>query len=312
MNWLHAITSRRRTCEEVPPQQALDGDEDFLLVTWDSCRFDAFAQARTPNLDAFGTARRAWAMGTYTFPSHVAMFHGFLPHAFTPEPFYNRYCQQLWRINHRDVHTQPLVTFPPRTKNIVCGFRDRGYYTMGLAAMSIFDHDRVLRNGFLDFQVTGMSSARKQNEICLSQLKSKSANKPFFAFINYGETHSPFRHGDMEAPCGKVEERFSHARLFNQAGLQSEEWTFDSENFEKHLRCAEFLDQRMGELLEFIRHRGRPTTVIVCGDHGECFGESGLYGHGFYHEKVMEVPLLIFRVNAPPHAPPQCTEPVVN
>jgi arylsulfatase A-like enzyme len=160
--------------------------------------------------------------------------------------------------------------------------------------------------------VTGMSSARKQNEICLSQLKSKSANKPFFAFINYGETHSPFRHGDMEAPCGKVEERFSHARLFNQAGLQSEEWTFDSENFEKHLRCAEFLDQRMGELLEFIRHRGRPTTVIVCGDHGECFGESGLYGHGFYHEKVMEVPLLIFRVNAPPHAPPQCTEPVVN
>ncbi len=283
----------------------MEGSDDFFLITWDSCRYDAFVQAKTPNLDACTEVRRAWAMGTYTFPSHVAMFHGFLPHAFTPEPFYNRYCQQLWRINHRDVHTKPLVTFSPRTKNIICGFRDRGYYTTGLAAMSIFDHDRVLRNGFMDFQVTGMSSAKKQNDICLSQLKARAADKPYFAFINFGETHSPSHHADMGPGTPPNEERFSHARLFNQAGLKSEQWTFDQQNFQKHVQCAEYLDERMAELLAFIRQRARPTTVIVCGDHGECFGESGLYGHGFYHEKVMEVPLLIFRMNAPPHPLPQ-------
>ena len=44
--------------------------------------------------------------------------------------------------------------------------------------------------------------------------------------------------------------------------------------------------------------RARPTTVVVTADHGECLGEEGLYGHAFHHEKVMEVPLLIFRLNA--------------
>jgi glucan phosphoethanolaminetransferase (alkaline phosphatase superfamily) len=44
---------------------------------------------------------------------------------------------------------------------------------------------------------------------------------------------------------------------------------------------------------------------VVTADHGECLGEQGLYGHAFHHEKVMEVPLLIFRLNAPPHEPPR-------
>ncbi len=61
----------------------------------------------------------------------------------------------------------------------------------------------------------------------------------------------------------------------------------------------------MMRLLECFLTRGRPTTVVVTADHGECLGEEGLYGHAFHHEKVMEVPLLIFRLNAAPHAPPQ-------
>ena len=155
----------------------------------------------------------------------------------------------------------------------------------------------------MDFSVTGMSSGKRQTETCIKNLKTKAGDRPYFAFINFGETHSPFHHADMNTG-GAIEERFSHARLFNQAGLKRDDWTFDTENFERHKQCAGFLDARMGELLSFIRERGRPTTVVLCADHGECFGESGLYGHGFYHEKIMEVPLMIFRVNAPPHEPP--------
>ena len=61
--------------------------EDFLLVTWDSCRHDTFERARTPVLDGHTAARRAWAMATYTLPAHQAMFNGFLPHVF--EPFFS-------------------------------------------------------------------------------------------------------------------------------------------------------------------------------------------------------------------------------
>src|SRR5438477_136325 len=84
--------------------QAGDDGEDFLLVTWDSCRHDVFERARTPLLDRYASAKRGWAMATYTLPAHQAMFCGFLPHVFERAPFYNRYVQQLWRISHRNVH----------------------------------------------------------------------------------------------------------------------------------------------------------------------------------------------------------------
>lgn len=280
--------------------QVLGNEEDFLLVTWDSCRYDAFLKARTPNLDRYGAARRAWAMATYTLPSHVAMFQGFLPHAATAEPLYNRFHRQLWRISHRNLENAPLVTFLKPTSSIPAGFRSRGYFTAGSAAMDWFQDAPVLRDGFDWFRVPG-TMARRQNEELSRAIETHAAGRPCFAFVNYGETHSPFRHEDMPKESTDVDERFRRRRLYNQAGVLRDDWSFDEEAFGRQVACAEFLDSRTGELLELFRRRGRPTTVVLCADHGECFGENGLWGHAIYHEKVMEVPLLIFRLNAPPH-----------
>ena len=60
------------------------------------------------------------------------------------------------------------------------------------------------------------------------------------------------------------------------------------------MASVEFLDERMGELLDLFEETARKVTVVACSDHDECFGEEGLYGHGFYHPKVMEVPIAIF------------------
>ncbi len=38
----------------------------------------------------------------------------------------------------------------------------------------------------------------------------------------------------------------------------------------------------------------RPCHYFIMADHGECFGEDGLWGHGFFHPKVMEVPFVEF------------------
>jgi hypothetical protein len=285
---------RWRDRKRVPAPQITD---DFLLVTWDSCRYDAYLEAGTPILDRFCAARRAWAMGTYTLPAHLAMFYGFLPHAFVPEPLYNRYCQQLFRISHRNFDTTALVTFPTGEGNIVAGLRNRGYFTMGVAAMDWFRDAAELRTGFREFQVTG-TGARRQNEILSGFIAHLPPTRPCFAFVNYGETHSPFRHEGMDAADPRVDERFSLSRLFNQPGLKSDSWTFDHAAFARQVACASYLDGRTGELIDLFRRRGRPTTVVVCGDHGECFGENGLYGHAFYHERVMEVPLLIFRISS--------------
>jgi len=298
MRWFGFDNSRK--------YQALQGEEDFLLITWDSCRYDTYCTASTAVLDHFGEARRGWTMATYTLPSHVAMFQGFLPHVFTPEPFYNRYCQQLWRICHRNVHVKPLVTFPAGTSSVVSGFRERGYFTVGVAAMDWFRDAAVLRDGFERFTVTG-TSARQQNDLLIKQVGREAAQRPCFAFINYGETHSPFRHEGMAADDSDVDTRFSLGRLFNQRGVLQEAGAFDAAAFARQVACAHYLDARTGEVLEYFRQRGRPTTVVICSDHGECLGEDGLYGHAFYHQKVMEIPILIFRLNASPHASPEAS-----
>src|SRR5262245_20427383 len=287
--------------------QVLDDEEDFLLVTWDSCRYDTYLEAQTPRLDSFGKARRAWAMGTYTLPSHQAMFYGFLPHAFTSEPLYNRHCRQLWRISHRNVRTTPLVTFPLGTRNIVSGFRRRRYFTVGIAAMDWFRDAAELRAGFTQFSVTGIA-ARNQNDRLIRLIERKAARRPCFAFVNYGETHSPFRHEGMPDGHSGVDERFSLSRLFNQPGVLEKQWQFDTEAYQRQVACASYLDARTGELLDFFHARGRPTTVVICSDHGECFGENGLYGHASYHERVMEVARPICRLNP---SPPSGTPPWV-
>jgi membrane-anchored protein YejM (alkaline phosphatase superfamily) len=286
--------------------ESLREEEDFLLISWDSCRYDAYVKANTPMLDRFARARRGWAMGTYTLPAHIAMFQGFLPHVFGDEPLYNRFCQQLWRIGHRRVHVKPLVTFPRRTRNIAAGFRSRGYFTAGVAAMDWFRDAEILRDGFKKFFVTG-SVARRQNQWLMEMLDKNARRRNFFAFVNYGETHSPFHHEEMNGGAAEVKELFSRSRLWNQRGLLDPCWTFHEEAFNLQVKCAEFLDARTGELIDFLIRRGKPATVVVCGDHGECFGEAGLYGHAFYHEKIMEVPILIFRVNGPPHPPPEAS-----
>ncbi len=274
--------------------------EDFFLLTWDSCRYDAYLAALTPILDAITPARAAYAMATYTLPAHIAMFNGFLPHSFRPEPFYNRYVQQLWRISHRNVHVRPLMSFPLGTPNIVAGLQTQGYFTVGFAAMDWFHDAKILQQGFTHFDVTG-TGARRQHKTLFKQLDAHP-DQPCFAFINYGESHSPFTYEGLPQPS--AEASYSRTRLLDQKGVRTADWTFDQHHFDMQKAAIGFLDSVTGELLAYIKKRNRPTTVIICGDHGECFGEEGLFGHGFYHPKVMEVPLLIFRLNAPPHPSP--------
>lgn len=281
--------------------QAGDDAEDFLLVTWDSCRYDVYEQARTPVIDAHARARKAWAMATYTLPAHQAMFNGFLPHVFEAEPLYNRFVQQLWRISHRNVESRPLVVFPEGTVNVVSGFRGRGYATLGAAAMDWFAKPSPLQEGFEWFRVTG-TDARRQVRLLCDRIGRVGPRRPCFAFVNFGETHSPFRHGDMPGGPDPLADRMSLGRQFNASGVRDSAGTLDRELWRRQRECAEYLDARMADLLACFESRGHPTTVVVTADHGECLGEDGLYGHAFHHEKVMEVPLAIFRLNAPPHA----------
>jgi hypothetical protein len=266
--------------------------ENFLLVTFDSWRYDVYEAARTPVLDRFGPAKRAFTHGTYTFPAHQSMFAGFLPHVFEEEPFYNRFVRQLWCIENRRERTPPLVSFPEGTPSIVHGFRKLGYHTVGVAAMAWFGWASPLRAGFRFFDHTG-TGADRQLDTVFSQLL-RYPGRPFFAFINFGEPHWPYTCPGLAPLTRERMNELGRIRYRTGRGVRQAESAFMQDIWERQVACTEYLDGKVGELLGRLRQLGAEATLVVCGDHGECLGEEGLFGHAFYHPKVMEVPMLVF------------------
>src|SRR5713226_8575032 len=54
-------------------------ESSVLFITLDSCRYDTFVSASTPNMRAVGPVHKACAPCYFTFGSHAAMFVGFTP-----------------------------------------------------------------------------------------------------------------------------------------------------------------------------------------------------------------------------------------
>jgi hypothetical protein len=131
--------SRRTVSAPLPSaensENGVGSSESFLLVTYDSCRFYAYQEARTPVLDAHTEARQAWSQAIFTYASYASMSPGFLPHVFIEESYYYRYVYQSWRVrNRRPVEAR--VVFEPNAANVIDGFNQLGYFTYGTGAMN--------------------------------------------------------------------------------------------------------------------------------------------------------------------------------
>jgi arylsulfatase A-like enzyme len=50
-------------------------------------------------------------------------------------------------------------------------------------------------------------------------------------------------------------------------------------------------------LPELIEALPRPLWLVIMADHGDCMGEDGLWGHSFYHPKVMEIPMTVLKID---------------
>src|SRR3979411_2606482 len=66
--------------------------------------------------------------------------------------------------------------------------------------------------------------------------------------------------------------------------------------------CIAYLDRQVGSLLDELDRRGvlRDTLVIITSDHGEEFGEHGVFNHGYsLYLAEIHVPLVILSAAAP-------------
>ena len=283
---------------------------NVLLIIWDTVRAASMSllghhHATTPTLERLARDGIVfeWAIATspWTLPSHGTMFTGYFPHELSTDWF------------------TPLDDAFPTLAEV---FRDQGYATGGFTANGRYTGhrtglDRGLRI-YRDYRVsraqilwsTQLLNSRVVHDLTLSRSlgevvaalrafqwtvfdtpgydtkhagdvnsefldwRSGIDQRPYFAFLNYMDAHAPYwsRPSDLA--------RFT-----------------EGTDLEIHYDASiAYLDDQVGDLLGKLQALSEldNTLVVIASDHGELFGEHGLYGHSqSLHFRVLHVPLVI-------------------
>lgn len=256
--------------------------ESVLFITLDSCRYDTFAAADLPHLKKVGPLHRAQAPSHFTFGSHMAMFVGLTPgDCRRMESYVNPKYGKIFRMMGGADHSHGEDYFNLPGRNIVDGFKQLGYLTLGTGAMGWFNTDmetsRYLTCDFERFYFSKkLGGLNRQLSWLEEELAKAEKDRPMFVFMNIGETHVPYYYPD--APW----ERPSPCVPFKEHGNDADECR------RRQTGCAQYVDGLIGDLLTSFAG----ANTLVCGDHGDAWGEDGLWGHCISHPKVLEVPLL--------------------
>jgi len=274
-----------------------DKMNNIVLIVFDSCRWDAYKAARTPNLDRIGLAEQRYSYASWTSPSHYTFLMGMVPHSspkgvFASNVYRDEFIQWGQRINMPDVEFKkfvPQLSLPHFLKTA-------GYHTEGWVSLPVLNPMTSMSQHFDKYEL-----APSHNDIreIFGKLEFRD-DKPSFFFINTGETHYPYllpgeTANDLPHISG-VHGVFKHLDDFLKNPSEFLEGKKEDEFFspaqfqafyDKQVVCVEHLDAAVGEFLERCP---KNTHFLIMSDHGELFGEDGYFGHGpIFHPKVFEV-----------------------
>ncbi len=144
-------------------------------------------------------------------------------------------------------------------------------------------------------------AADVNNELLRWLSRRTEPERPFFAFLNYSDAHTPYelspgrihRFG-VAQPDERQQELIKHWDDLDKIRLVQKDLPFVVDAYDD---CIADLDEQIGRLLDRLRRRGvlDRTWLIVASDHGESFGEhAGVFCHGTsLYQTELHVPLLI-------------------
>ncbi len=267
---------------------------NFLMIVFDSCRFDTFQAAKTPNISRLGDLERCYSYASWTLPSHVVYLLGASPHrspkgVFASEVYKKDFENWGARLNIPDISFKGFV---PRL-SLPAFLKSHGYKTNALVSMPVLNPTTIINTHFDRFQL--MDKHNDFNAI-IDQLLFDD-EQPNFYLLNVGETHYPYtlpgEGNDLPIIHG-MHGVFKHLDDFvagSKAPAAATEDFFHMDKMlalkEKQRTNVEYLDRLFEKLYDKVP---KNTYVMVMSDHGECFGEDGYFGHGpVMHEKAFEV-----------------------
>jgi arylsulfatase A-like enzyme len=308
------ILQERRALAALP--EAPQGAPNVLLIIWDTVRAASlslygYERLTTPTLERLAadgiTFDRAYATAPWTTPSHASIFTGHFASDLSTDwaaPL-NREPRTLAEVlaarGYRTAGITANVFATSRESGLNRGFAhydDYHVFSPGelLRATSLVRavvmRERWRHRLHLD-QPLGRKHAPQVEREFLTWL-ARSSDRPFFAFLNFFDGHGPY------LPPSPFDTLFGPLLPGRDPQLP-EGRTYSPREAQAELDAYEggiaYLDHRLGVLLEELERRGqlRNTLVIITADHGEEFGEHGVYTHGHsLYERVLHVPLLLY------------------
>ena len=271
---------------------------NYVLVVFDSCRWDSFVAARPKNMTRLGEVEKRWSYASWTAPAHYNLLMGLLPHQSPQNVCASEYYKKDFlkfneRLGQEDIE---FKSFVPQL--YLPGFLQRklNYRTHAMVSLPVLNPRTILNQNFDTFRLMDDHNDMR------AMLKEMTfpEDRPSFYILNVGETHYPyalpdepkdqwprvsgvhgvFKHLDEHVVGGKLVE--STEKFFDQKKLD--------ELRDRQVKAVSYLDQVIEELLDLIP---KNTYVTITADHGELFGEDGFFGHGpIQHDKVFEVPFV--------------------
>jgi arylsulfatase A-like enzyme len=266
-----------------------------VCIVMDSCRFDSFLAAKTPNIDRLGEVSRRYSYASWTAPSHHAFSMGLLPHAsptgvLASEVYKDEYVDWEQRTGLPGIDFKsflPHLSLPKVLSNL-------GYDTYGRVSMPVLNPATPFARNFVDYKL--MKNHNGFHEMVEEMGLPDDEDEMRYYFFNLGETHYPYMLKDATLPIISGVHGVVKKMDTTTTGVEMTWEEFMTQDRMSMLRDAqikgiEHVDHQIGIIMEKAA-KGR-THLIVTADHGELFGEDDFFGHGpIFHEKVFEVPVV--------------------
>lgn len=248
-------------------------DQNVLLITIDTLRADAVGayggRAKTPNMDRLAARglrfESAHAHAVTTLPSHASILTGLYP-------------------TEHGIHDNNGYRLPSSVPTLASRLKSQGFATGAFVGAFPVDSRFGLTTGFdiYDDRYPGTSGGREfilperrgDAVVAVARQWIGERGGKWFAWVHLFDPHAPYR------PPPPFDREYADSPYHGEVA---------------------YADSVLSALLSTVTAAsgGRPTLVIVTGDHGEGLGDHGERTHGlFAYESTLRVPLIVAQLPA--------------
>ncbi|USZ71470.1 sulfatase [Natronosalvus halobius] len=129
---------------------------------------------------------------------------------------------------------------------------------------------------------------------------------PYFGYVHINNSHHPYRPpnavlrhtiSDNDITISEVRKhsnKFSDGimdLIANNSTLNANQRRAVLAAYEAEIRYDDYF---IGKIFNYVRSQ-KNTIIVITGDHGELFGEKGVFGHNLIlHDKLLHVPMVVY------------------